>query len=505
MPANLVPVITIVVIVVAVFLVLRSVFALYVKVSPNKAAVFYGRKSRTTEGKITGAKIVSGGGKFRVPLIEAVSWLDLGSIPIDLKVDNIPNIDGVAITVLGVATVKIKSEEAALAAAAERFLGKEPQEIKNIVYENLIGHLRAITGRMHVEELIRDRQRFNEEVLKEATEDLAKMGVQVDLLKIQDIKDPVGYIEAMGKPQTAIVKRDAQMAEATAKSEGDQKTAIANQEARTVEAQRAADIALAEKERDVKKAQYNAQVNAERATAEQAGPLATAKATQEVVTQETVLAKNRAERREAELLAEVIKPADAARGKTVIDADASRQQTVIAAEASKEQQRLEGEGEGAKMRAVGEGEAAKIRAVGEAEGAAIKAKLLGEAEGIREKAKAWKEMDEAGKIMFILEKLPEVLKSIAPIASALAAPMGNIDKVTIVDVGGNGEAPARFAGNATKVLASLVEPLKETGVIGALKGLLFGGSAPEESEPQKKLEIHKEAPEEETPKADKNS
>lgn len=463
----IVPAAVILVVVVGFFLVLKSVFKLYVKVPPNKAAIFYGRKSKTDGGQLIGAKVVSGGGKFRIPLIEAVEWLDLSTMSMDLEVKDIPNIHGVPVSIKGVANVKIKSDDVSLAAAAERFLGKQQSEVKAIVLDNLHGHLRAILGKMSIEDLIRDREKFNSSVLSEAGEDLGKMGMQVDILKIQDIKDSLGYIEALGKPQTALVKADAKMKEAERMSEADQRTAEFNQTARTVEAQNAAKIAEAEKDRDVKKATYIADVRSEEARAEQAGPLATAQAKQAVITEETQVANKEASRREAQLLAEVVKPAEAAKRKVVVDAEASKAQVVLAAEAVREQKRLEGEGEQARLTAVGEGEAAAIRA-----------KLLAEAEGVLKKAEAYQKLDASGRVLLILEKLPEVLDKLAPVFGAIAAPMGNIDEVKIFDFGGDGKGPAKFAGNVSQLLFSLFEQFKGLGLDGDLTKMLEKIKAP---------------------------
>lgn len=471
MYGSLIPVVSVVLGVFGLFLVLRSLIKLYVKVPPNKAAVFYGRKSKTADGKIVGAKIVSGGGKVRIPFVQAVDWMDLGVMSIELDVQNIPNINGVLVSVKGIANVKIKSDEIALSDAAERFLGMKPQEIKAVVLENLLGNLRAILGKMTIEELIRDRQKFNEAVLNEAVEDLSKMGIQVDLLKIQDIKDDRGYIDALGKPKTAEVKRDAQIAEAERKSEGDQKSAVAIQQAKTVEAEAAADIALAERDRDKKKAEYAAEVNAAQAKAGQAGPLAEAEAKKAVTTKQKELAEIEAERKESELKATIIKPAEAGRQKAIIDAEALKQSAILDAEGKKEKERLEGEGEGLKAQAKGEGEAA-----------GIKAKLLAEAEGISKKAEAMAKLDVSGRILLILEKLPEVLKELTPIAAALAAPMGEIDEVKIIDFGGEGKGPAKFAGNVTSFVTSIMEQFKTMGInFDSVKEALIKGSVKTET------------------------
>ncbi len=469
----LVPIVIVLLVVSLFFLTLRSITRLYVKVPPNRAAVFYGRRSRGAKGALLGARILSGGGKIRVPILEEVAWLDLGSVPIDLDVKDIPNINGVPVSVKGVATIKIRSDESGLAAAAERFLFKPQTEVKQIVFENLLGHLRAIIGRMQIEELIRERQRFNEEVLKEAGEDLARMGIQVDALKIQDIKDPLGYIDALAKPRTTEIQRDAQIAAAVNKSEGDQKSAVANQQGRMAEATAEAEIARARRDRDVKIATYTGEVGAEQARAQQAGPLANAKAQQEVVQAETVLAERAAERREAQLKAEVVKPAEATREQIVVQADAARQRVILEAEAVKQQRQLEGEGE-----------AAKIRMVGEAEGQAIRARLLGEAEGIKAKAEAMKLLDESGRTLLILDRLPDIIRSAEPVMKALAEPLSNIKEMKILDIGGSGQGAARFAANSVALLAALAEQLKVTGVFDTLIKAVKEGKGDEKAEPK---------------------
>jgi flotillin len=437
------------------------IFKFYVKVPPNKAAVFYGSKSKLPDGKPVGARIINRGGSFRKPWVESVAWLDLNIRSLELKVENIPTIDFVPVTIIGVANIKIKSETVALNAAAERFLDLSNTAINNIVLENLLGHLRAIAGTMKVDQLIRDRVQFNEKVLEEAGQDLEKMGLQVDLLKIQDIRDSKDYIVNLGKPKAAEVARDAVMATAVAKSEGDQKSAIADQEARTVEAKNAADIAEANKERDVRKAQYAAETQKQVAIANQAGPKADAEAQQDVVKAQTALKEREAERREAALKAEVIKPAEAARQTAIIEAEANQKRVEIAAEAEKVKKTKEAEGQAAAVKALGEAEGAKILAIATAEAEGIKLKLLAEAAGIMEKAKAMHELDESGKLIVVLEKIPPVIMEYAKVVAEAAKPMAGIDNVTILDMGGdNSDGPARFASNTTKVIAGASTALK---------------------------------------------
>jgi flotillin len=215
MPSFILPVLLVLVAVVL-LVVLMTAVRNYIKVPPNKVAVFYGRKHRTPDGKLVGFRLVTGGAGWKWPVLENVTYLDLSVFPIDLDVRDVPNIDGVLVSVQAVANVKVRSDEQSLTAAAERFLGSTVSEIKQIAYKNLEGHLRSIVGRLTVEEIVRDRSKFNQEVLTEATSDLAKIGLGVDVLTIQKVSDAEGYIEALGKKRTAEVKRDAQIGEANA-------------------------------------------------------------------------------------------------------------------------------------------------------------------------------------------------------------------------------------------------------------------------------------------------
>src|ERR1039458_1535021 len=154
----------------------------------------------------------------------------------------------------------ICSDEQSLTAAAERFLGSTVSEIKQIAYKNLEGHLRSIVGRLTVEEIVRDRSKFNQEVLTEATSDLAKIGLGVDVLTIQKVSDAEGYIEALGKKRTAEVKRDAQIGEANAAREATIQSTTALREGKEKENENLALVALAEKRSEERRATYEADV-----------------------------------------------------------------------------------------------------------------------------------------------------------------------------------------------------------------------------------------------------
>jgi flotillin len=479
----------------------------YIKVPPNKVAVFYGRKHKAADGGIMGFRLITGGASLKWPIFESVSYLDLNIFSIDLDVPSVPNKDGVLVSVQAVANVKIRSDELSLTAAAERFLGRSTEEIKQMAYKNLEGHLRSIVGRLTVEEIVRDRAKFNQEVLAEAAADLAKIGLGVDVLTIQKVSDAEGYIEALGKKRTAEVKRDAQIGEALAAREATIQSTTALREGKEMENQNLALVAQAEKERDVRKAQYLAEVQAQEARSRQAGPLAEARAKQEVVAQEvqmevirtakqTEVAEAEALRREKALLAEIVKPAEAQKTQTILQAEAAKQREILQAEGHKtaviaiadaEKQRLAMEGigaadalkakllaeaEGNKAKLLAEAEGTKAKLLAEAEG--IKAKLLAEAEGALKKAQAFAQIDESARTLLVLERLPDVIKAFAPVAGAVAAPMGNIDKVVMVDGGGEGASTLRrFADTVPATMFSVLQTAQALGldISGLLKKL----------------------------------
>jgi flotillin len=501
---------------IVVLVVLTAATRNYIKVPPNKVAVFYGRRHVTPDGRQIGFRLVTGGARFKWPVLEDVTYMDLMVFPIDLDVKDVPNKDGVLVSVQGVANVKIRNDEQSLIAAAERFLGLGHTEIKEIAYKNLEGHLRSIVGRLTVEEIVRDRQKFNQEVLTEAASDLAKIGLGVDVLTVQKIEDKEGYIQALGKKRTAEVKRDATIGEAAASREATISSTTAIREAKERENENLALIAQAEKERDVRKAQYEAEVQGQAARARQAGPLAEARAKQEVVEQEilvdlvrtrkeTEVAEAEATRRERQLLAEVVKPADAERQRVILSAEAQKQKEILEAEgrktaivvvadAERQKRAMEGVGEADAMRAklLAEAEGIKAKLLAEADGTqakllaeahGIKAKLLAEAEGALRKAEAFAKLDDSAKTMLVLERFPEVIRAFAPVAGAVAAPLGNIDRLVMVDSGGGGNGGGtldRLASTVPTTVFNLLQASKALGI--DLSGLLGKAGIREEAE-----------------------
>src|SRR5215211_1574898 len=475
----------------------------YIKVSPNRAAVISGRSRKLHDGTVVGYRLVRGGATLIVPFLEKVEYLSLNVITVPLATSRAYTVQGVPVSVKAVANVKIKGDDESMRAAAERFLGMQPDEFHKLVFQTLEGHLRAILGTLTVEEINNDRQSFAQKLTTEAAGDLEKMGIGLDALTIQEISDEEGYLDALGQRRTAEVQRDAEIGKAEALRDSKIKAALAMQEGERVRLASEADIAASTRETEVKRAQFQAEIKREQATSEQAGPLAEAKARQEVVAEEVRVERIRTQehiavqeqevlRREKELEATVIKKAEAERRASVLLAQGQQEAAILEAEGRKqaliataeaESQKLQREGvgrasaiesegraEAEKIRALGLAEAEKIEAQGLAHAKAVEAQGLAEAVAIKEKAAAWREFNDAARLQTILEKLPSIIEATAPALKAVSEPLGNIEKVVMIDHGGgggNGGGPGglnRFAQTGPTMIYALLQQLQALGL-----------------------------------------
>jgi flotillin len=370
-----------------------------------------------------------------------------------------------------------------------------------LVFQTLEGHLRAILGTLTVEEINNDRQSFAQKLLTEAAGDLEKMGIGLDALTIQEISDEEGYLDALGKRRTAEVKRDAEIGQAEANRDSKIKASLALQEGEKVRLETEALIAQSTRETEIQKAQVQAEIESERAKSLQAGPLADAKAQQQVTVEEVRVERVRTQeqiavqeqevlRKEKELEATVVKQAEADRKAAVLRAQGLQEAVILEAEGRKQAQianaeaeartleregqgraaavEAEGRAEAEKIRAVGLAEAERLQAKGLAEAKSIEAQGLAEAKAIMEKAGAWREFNDAARLQTILEKLPAIIESSAPVFQAVAEPLGKIDKVVMIDQGGNGNGEGsglhRFAQTTPTLIFSLLQQLQALGL-----------------------------------------
>jgi len=247
---------------VVIVVVIMFILSRWRKVGPNEALIISGI------GRRRGFRIVQGGGTFVWPVLEQVQRLSLEIMTLDVNVIDVYTAQGVPVTVDGVSQVKVRGDESAIATAAEQFLGKTPEQIREIARQTLEGHLRAIVGAMSVEELYRNRDAFAQRVAEVAESDLANMGLTIVSFTIRDIRDKQGYLDALGRPRIAQVKRDARIAEAEAERDATIRAAQAKQEAQSAEFEAQTKIAQAKRDFEMRQAEYQAQVNQKKAEAD---------------------------------------------------------------------------------------------------------------------------------------------------------------------------------------------------------------------------------------------
>ncbi|MFD1739142.1 flotillin family protein [Bacillus salitolerans] len=445
-------------IVIGVFLVLGLAFwARYKTVSSDEAMIvtgsFLGTKNVLSDESGRKIKIVRGGGAFILPIFQRAEFISLLSHKLDITTPEVYTEQGVPVMADGVAIIKIGGSVEEIATAAEQFLGKPIEDLRSEAQEVLEGHLRSILGSMTVEEVYRNRDRFAQEVQGVAARDLKKMGLQIVSFTIKDVRDKHGYLDSLGRPRIAAVKRDAEIAEAEAVRDSRIKKAAAEEEGQRAELIRDTSIAEATKDKELKVAAYKREQDTAKAEADQAYQIAEAKAQQQAVQESMKVEIVRKERqidleekeilrREKQYDAEVRKKADADRYSVEQSAEAEKAKRMREADAV--QYRIEAE---AKASAEAE------RAQGSAKAEVIRLQGLAEAEAKEKLAEAYKNYGEAAILDILAKMLPEM-------AEKIAAPLGNIDKITVVDTG-NGDGANRVSNYVTQLMATAPNMIKD--------------------------------------------
>jgi len=424
------------VLVAGVFIAIAIAASRYKKVPPNMAMVVYGKKQRAAGGR--GYKVISGGAKIIVPVVESVQWLKLDVRTLDLVVNDIVTDverSGAKINIKAVAQVKISSDEATLNTAAENLLGKTEQQVDEIALKTLEGHVRGVCATLTVEEVNSDRDAIASKILGMAGNDLKNMGIEIRSFVIKEIEDAYGYLDALGVKRTEEVKRDARIGKAGANREATIAEAKAAQEAEKANAEAEANVAQYHRDRDIIKQQSETQVELERANREIAFQLQTAKRQQELIVeqrkidirekeQQVLVQQQEVKRREQEQIAAEVVPAkmmadavaataDGEKRKMIITAEGEKERAILVAEGERERLARTAAGEAERIRQEGTAEADIIRLKGEAEAYAIKAKGLAEAQAMHAKAEAWEMYGKAAITQLIVEKLPEIVANAA--------------------------------------------------------------------------------------------
>jgi flotillin len=356
---------------------------------------------------------------------------------------------GVAVTVEAVAQIKVKSDPESIQTAAEQFLTKTPQEREGLIRLVMEGHLRGIIGQLTVEEIVKQPEMVGDRMRSTCADDMNKMGLEVISFTIKEVRDKNEYISNMGRPDVARIKRDADVAAAEAERDTAIKRAEAMRAAAVAKAQADKERVLAEtlsqsaqaeatRDMEVKKANYQEAIQKQKASADKAYEIQTNVMQQQVIAEqvkiqriekESQIAVQDAEiqRRERELIATILKPAEIERKRIETLAEAEKQRLIFEAD----------------------GHAASTRSTGEAEAEIIFKKGEAEAKAMNVKAEAYQEYNQAAVVDKLLTNMPEIVR-------ALAAPLANVDKITIVSTGnGTSAGMNKITGDITAMAAQI--------------------------------------------------
>ncbi len=448
--------------VLVVLFLISSLARLYRKAGPHEALIVYGFR---------GTRVVQGHGTVIFPMVENCRDLSLELMSFDVAPQqDLYTKQGVAVTVEAVAQIKVKSDKESILTAAEQFLTKTDQEREGLIRLVMEGHLRGIIGQLTVEEIVKQPEMVGDRMRATCADDMNKMGLEVISFTIKEVRDKNEYITNMGKPDVARIKRDADVATAEADRDTAIRRAVATRESAVAKAQADQERVLAEtlsqakqaeaqRDLEIKKAQYLEVTKKQQAQADKAYDIQTNIMQQQVIAEQVKVQQVEKEgqvkvqeaeinRREKELIATVLKQAEIER---------QRIETLAMAE----KQRLMSEAEG---------HASSIRQQGEAEAEIIFKKGEAEAKAMNVKAEAFQEYNQAAVIDRLFASMPEIVK-------ALASPLSNVDKITIVSTG-NGDAAGmnKITGDITK-MAAQIPALFET-LSGMPLGELLGKVRP---------------------------
>ena len=451
--------------VIAVVVIILAILASgYVKAPPDTAFIISGFQK--------GQRILIGKAGIKLPFFERLDKLSLKLVAIDVKTsDAVPTADYINIQVDAAVNIKVGDEPQKLQKASQNFLNRDSEYIAKVAREVLEGNMREIVGKMRLEEMVSDRQKFAELVKENAEPDLAAMGLDIISFNVQNFVDSNQVIENLGIDNIVKIKKSAAIARANSEKEIKIAQARANKEANdervlaeTEIAKKNNDLAIKsaelKKESDIKKAEADAAYKIQEEQQRKELEITSANANIARQEREVELRAREVEVTEKSLEAEVKKKAEAERyAKQQAEADLYRRQKD--AEADQFEKIREAEAKKAQAEAqryAMEQEALGIKAKGEAEAASIRAQALAEAEGMEKKAEAYQRYNKAAMAEMMIKVLPEI-------AGKIAEPLSQIDKITIIGGGSEDNGIGSVAGNVPVVMAKLFESMKEaTGV-----------------------------------------
>jgi flotillin len=423
--------------VLAVLFVIMIVSSLIVICPPNKVAVISGRTRTLSDGRTVGYRILKGGRTLRIPILEKVSWMDLSTIPLEVSVTNAYSKGAIPLNVQGIANVKVSSAEGLLENAAERFLDRPTEQIGQIAKETLEANLRGVLATLSPEEVNEDRLKFSHQLIDEADDDIKTLGLELDVMKIQNVTDDNQYLDSVGRRLTAEVVKQARVAEAERMAESEAAEAAARERAQIATVQADKNIVEEQNQLRVRTAELEAIAKAKEEEASVAGDIARATAEQELEQQRIELERRRLE-------ADVVTPAKA-----------NLEAKQLAAQA----------------------EAAKIIEDGKAQ-----------VEVFQRLTEQYQAAGDDGQRIFVLNMLPELVDKIVSTVNNV-----DIDRVAIVDNGGGqGGGIPGLVSQLPGAVVSLTEQIEAaTGVdiLGSMR------SDQPDSEPDSELPPPPPAPE----------
>ncbi|MGL5943038.1 MAG: flotillin family protein [Waterburya sp.] len=381
---------------------------------PNEVVILSGRKRKTKSGQELGYRVLAGGRGIRIPILETIKRIDVTTMAVPVKVTNAYAKGGTPLDIQAIANVKISSDPQVVGNAIERFLDQDRKEIIRVARETLEGNLRGVVATLTPEELNENRLEFSERIASDVSRDLIKLGLQLDILKIQTISDNVDYLNSLGRRQIALVIKNAEIAESNALSAAEQIEAQCEEETAVAIAQDR--IVIQDKQNELRKItaelEQKARSEEERTTA--AALEATAKAQQLLQTVRSQLERLR------------------------LEAD-----QVLPAEADQVARGL-----------LAKGEAAALKE--NAEAAALVNEML---------AEVWQSTGKDAKELFLIQQLETVLEEAVAIPERL-----KLDKVNVID-NGDGKSLASLVNVYPQIVAQFLNSVKDTlgiDVIGTL-------------------------------------
>lgn len=433
--------------IVAVVVIIAILAMGYVKAPPDRAYIISGLRKNP--------RILIGRAGVKIPFLERVDKLYLGQMTVDIQTEqSVPTNDFINVKVDAVAKVRIGQSNEAIQLAAKNFLNKDSEQITNDLQDSLQGNMREIIGTLSLKTINTDRDSFSDQVMQKASRDMDKLGIEILSCNIQNVTDENGLIKDLGADNTSKIKKDAAIAKAQAEKEIKVAEAEADKQANA--ARVAADLEIAQKNRDlaIKTAELKQETDSAQAVADAAYEIQRQEQ-QKAIETNTVNAQIAKAEREAELKAQEVKVQEQTLEATVKkQAEAEKYRQIQEAEAELEKKKKEAEA----VKYAMEQEAAGIKAKGDAEAAAIKAKGEAEAAAMEKKAEAYQKYNGAAMAEMMIKIMPQM-------AAEIAKPLSQIDKINIYGTGDGSNGASQISGNMPIVMKQVFDTMSEaTGV-----------------------------------------